>query len=122
MTTMTPPQMKEICQRAWAQMWQTEVAKATNFNKALISRIMSGTRAMSEGLVERIRPAVIDKLGDFADIINLPGMPEAGSFNSQAAADLIREAVLVANGDPAAVARAQARHAAKLKAEAKKAA
>ncbi|AXQ69250.1 putative HTH domain protein [Caulobacter phage CcrBL9] len=119
---MTPLQLKEIGQRAWAQMWQTEVAAATNLNKGLISRIISGTRAMSPTLVERIRPAVIDKLANFADILNLPGMPEAGSFESQAAADLIREAVLVANGDKEAVARAKRRASNAAKAEAKQAA
>ncbi|AXQ69806.1 putative HTH domain protein [Caulobacter phage CcrSC] len=119
---MTPLQLKEIGQRAWAQMWQSEVATATSLNKGLISRIITGTRAMSPTLVERIRPAVINKLADFADILNLPGMPEAGSFESRAAADLIREAVLVANGDRDAVIRAKRRVSSATKAEAKQAA
>ncbi|UTU09520.1 putative HTH domain protein [Caulobacter phage BL47] len=122
MHSMTPIQLKAICQRAWANMWQSEVAEATQYNKAVISRIMSGTRVMSEALVARIRPAVLDKLESFADILKMPGMPEADSFETQAAADLIREAVLVARGDEQAVARAKRRYASQKAQEAKKAA
>lgn len=109
--SLTAMQLKAICTRAWAQMWQSEVAVATHYNKAVISRIMSGLRPMSVDLVQRLRPAVLAKLADFANILKMPGMPEADSFETQAAAELIKEAVLVAQGDKDAVARARRRAA-----------
>ena len=83
----------------FGKLWQADLSRDLHISKSLLSRTLRGEREPPPRLAYKIKEVVLARVSDASALLDLPGMPFAGSERMAKAQALIKDGLNLLRGE-----------------------
>ena len=82
---LTPEAFRQIGETLNGQHWQSDIAKAIGCSKSQVTRYLKNERTLNTLVSRHLQFLVVERIMALAALMDLPGMPYAGSQDASKA-------------------------------------
>lgn len=79
LSILTPEDFRTIGSTLNGDHWQADIASLIGCSKSQVTRYLNRSRALSPLISRQLQFVIIERIGQLVNLLDLPGMPDAGS-------------------------------------------
>lgn len=90
---LTKDHLRQLGEALSGKHWQSSVADRTGNSKSQMTRYLNGERDINPMLPRHLQYVLVERVQEIIQLLNIPGMPYAGSQKAQDAIDAVLAAL-----------------------------
>lgn len=95
---LTPDDLRHIGKTLNGAHWQADIASLIGCSKSQVTRFLNGQRQLNTLMSHHLQYVIVERINQLIDLLEVDGMPYAGTQEAQEAALKVRAAIAAVPG------------------------